>query len=53
MAERGEGGYTLLDVRQPQDYEGAGHIPGALLIPLPELPDRLGKLAPEKPVLAY
>ncbi|MFU8856182.1 MAG: rhodanese-like domain-containing protein [Deferrisomatales bacterium] len=53
MAERGEGGYTLLDVRQPQEYEGAGHIPGALLIPLPELPDRLGKLAPEKPVLAY
>jgi sulfur-carrier protein adenylyltransferase/sulfurtransferase len=53
MEDRGEGTYTLLDVRQPREYEGVGHIPGALLIPLPELPDRLGQLDPAKPVLAY
>lgn len=53
MAARAEGTYTLLDVRQPREYEEAGHLPGALLIPLPELADRLGELDPAKPVLAY
>lgn len=53
MEARGEGAYTLLDVRQPREYEGAGHIPGALLISLPELPDRLAELDPAKPVLVY
>ncbi len=43
---------TLLDVRQPEEYE-KGHIPGAILIPLPELEKRLGEIDPEKPVLAY
>jgi rhodanese-related sulfurtransferase len=50
-AER-EGGYTLLDVRQPTEYEKA-RIPGARLVPLPELPDRLGELDPEKPTIVY
>lgn len=44
--------FVLLDVRQPSEY-GAGHIPGARLIPLPELADRLSELDPEKPVLVY
>ncbi len=43
---------TLLDVRQPEEYE-KGHIPGAVLIPLPELEHRLGEIDPNKPVLAY
>lgn len=43
---------TLLDVRQPEEYE-RGHIPGAVLIPLPELEKRLGEINPKKPVLAY
>jgi rhodanese-related sulfurtransferase len=47
-----EGTFTLLDVRQPGEYEG-GRIPGARLIPLPELPNRLGELDPEKPLIAY
>jgi glyoxylase-like metal-dependent hydrolase (beta-lactamase superfamily II)/rhodanese-related sulfurtransferase len=35
----------LLDVRQPDEYEGPlGHVPGAVLIPLPELPERLSEL---------
>ncbi len=44
--------YTLLDVRQPKEYE-AGHIPGSKLIPLPELKDRLSEIDPEKPALVY
>jgi sulfur dioxygenase len=32
----------LLDVRQSDEYEGElGHVPGAVLVPLPELPARL------------
>ena len=52
LAGHKEGTFTLLDVRQPQEYE-TYRIPGAKLIPLPELPDRLGELDPEKPVIAY
>jgi rhodanese-related sulfurtransferase/rubrerythrin len=52
MDDHKEGTFTLLDVRQPGEYEKA-RIQGAKLIPLPELPDRLGDLDPEKPVIAY
>lgn len=44
--------FTLLDVRQPLEYE-SGHLPGATLIPLPELADTLENLDPEKPLIAY
>lgn len=43
---------TLLDVRQPGEYKDS-HIPGAVLIPLPQLSDRLDELDREKPVLVY
>jgi len=43
---------TILDVRQPSEYQES-HIPGATLIPLPKLADRLNELDPEKPVLVY
>ena len=52
MAEHEEGTFTLLDVRQPGEYENS-RIPGAKLIPLPELADRLGELDPDKPVIPY
>jgi sulfur-carrier protein adenylyltransferase/sulfurtransferase len=52
MEERGTGAYQLLDVRQPKEYD-QGHLPGAILIPLKELPGRLGELEKEKPVIAY
>lgn len=52
IAENKEGTFTLLDVRQPGEYEKA-RIPGAMLVPLPELPDRLGELDPEKPFIVY
>jgi glyoxylase-like metal-dependent hydrolase (beta-lactamase superfamily II)/rhodanese-related sulfurtransferase len=38
-------GRLLLDVRQPDEYTGElGHVPGAILIPLPELPARLSEI---------
>ena len=47
-----EGTFTLLDVRQPKEYEES-RIPGATLIPLPQLLDRLSELDPDKPIIAY
>ena len=47
-----EGSFTLLDVRQPSEYENA-RIPGSKLLPLPSLDDRLNELDPLKPVIAY
>lgn len=52
MENHQEGSYTLLDVRQEREYKKA-RIPGAKLIPLPELSDRIGELDPLKPVIAY
>jgi len=52
IAEHSEGAYTLLDVRQPGEYEGE-HIPGAKLVPLPALKDGLRQLDSQKPVLVY
>jgi len=43
---------TLLDVRQDFEY-AEGHLPGAVLIPLPELAGRAGELDPELPTLVY
>ena len=47
-----EGDFTLLDVRQPAEYENV-RIPGSKLIPLPALNDRLSELNSQKPVIAY
>ncbi len=52
MEARRADGYQLLDVRQPKEYE-EGHLAGAILIPLKELPGRLGELEKEKPVIVY
>src|SRR5579863_3433131 len=43
---------TLLDVR-PEDEFAAGHLPGALNIPLAELERRLGELPKSREVIAY
>lgn len=42
-----EEGYHLLDVRQPAEF-AEGHIPGARLIPLPELRQRSQELDPNE-----
>jgi rhodanese-related sulfurtransferase/DNA-binding transcriptional ArsR family regulator len=43
---------TLIDVRPPEEY-AAGHIPGAISIPLAELPKRLRELRKHREVVAY
>lgn len=43
---------TLLDVRQAAEYRG-GHLPGAVHIPLDELPERLDELDRERPTIVY
>ena len=52
IAGHEEGAYTLLDVRQPSEYE-IEHIPGARLIPLPGLKDGRSQLDSQKPVVVY
>lgn len=44
--------YNLVDVRQPGEYE-EGHLPGARLIPLGKLEERIAELDPGKPTIAY
>ncbi len=44
--------YNLVDVRTPKEYE-QGHLPGARLIPVGELADRLSELDPEKTTITY
>lgn len=41
-ARHGEG-VTVIDVREPDEYE-AGHVPGARLIPLGEVPERAAEV---------
>ena len=43
---------TVLDVRPSEEYQ-AGHLPGAVNIPLAEIEGRLGKLPKNKEVVAY
>ena len=52
IATHEEGSYTLLDVRQPKEYE-EDHIAGSTLIPLPSLADRLTELNPKSPTIVY
>jgi rhodanese-related sulfurtransferase len=47
-----EDGAQLVDVRAPHEWE-AGHIAGATHLPLEELPERIGELDPERPVVLY
>ena len=43
---------TVLDVRPPEEY-AAGHVPGAINIPVHELQERLHDLRKRKEVIAY
>jgi rhodanese-related sulfurtransferase len=52
MAEKASDELTILDVRQPNEYE-SGHIPGAKLIPLPDLIARMDDIDPNKPTVVY
>ena len=47
-----EGAVTVIDVRPHDEYE-AGHIPGAMSIPVAELKRRLRDLPKRREVIAY
>jgi rhodanese-related sulfurtransferase len=52
LKEKNPEEYNLVDVRTPKEYEG-GHLPGARLIPVGELANRLSELDPNKPTIVY
>ena len=43
FADERDAGRPVIDVREPDEYSEA-HVPGAVLIPLGQLADRLGEL---------
>lgn len=46
------GAVVLIDVREPGEYE-AGHIPGAINIPIRTLAQNLDKIPTDQPVIVY
>ncbi len=52
LARLAQGEAVVIDVRPSEEY-GAGHIPGAISIPLGELRERLGDLPREAEIVAY
>ncbi len=52
LAKSAPGALTLLDVRQNWEYEEF-HLPGATLLPLAELEDRMTEVPTDKPLLVY
>jgi rhodanese-related sulfurtransferase/DNA-binding HxlR family transcriptional regulator len=52
LARVEQGLVTVLDVRPPLEY-AAGHVPGAVNIPLAELENHLKELDPAQEVVAY
>lgn len=53
LAERMRSGLvTVIDVRPPEEY-AAGHLSGAINVPLAELETRLDQMPPDREVVAY
>jgi rhodanese-related sulfurtransferase len=53
LLERAQQGLvTVLDVRPAEEYK-AGHLPGAINIPLADLENHIHELPPEREVIAY
>ncbi len=52
LARADDGDVIVLDVRPSKEY-AAGHIPGAISMPLDELERRLASLPPDAEVVAY
>ncbi|CAN7342920.1 rhodanese-like domain-containing protein [Terrabacter sp. LjRoot27] len=49
LAAAAADGAAVVDVREPGEYVG-GHVPGAVLMPMGQLPSRLGELDRHRPV---
>jgi rhodanese-related sulfurtransferase len=52
LKEKNPEEYNLVDVRTPKEYE-RGHLPGARLIPVGEVANRISELDPNKPTIVY
>jgi rhodanese-related sulfurtransferase len=52
LARARAGEVSVLDVRPAEEF-AAGHLPGAINIPLSELEARLGELRPDQEIVAY
>ncbi|WP_017559106.1 ArsR/SmtB family transcription factor [Nocardiopsis baichengensis] len=52
LAAVSDGSAVVLDVRPAEEY-ASGHIPGAVSIPLQELPERLAEIPEDAEVVAY
>ena len=52
LKEKNPAEYNLVDVRTPKEYE-RGHLPGARLISVGEVANRLSELDPNKPTIVY
>ncbi len=50
---RGGPSVRLVDVREPMEWQMSGHISGANLMPLRELPQRLDELDPGQQIVCY
>lgn len=50
LAERVKAGATVVDVREADEYTD-GHVPGAILVPLSELADRVDDVPADTTVL--
>ena len=46
------GNAVFVDIREPEEYEQA-HIPGAILMPLAQVPVLMGELDPEDWIITY
>jgi len=51
-SDRHESEYLLVDVRQPDEY-ARGHIPGAVLMPLGEINERVHQLPMDRDIIFY
>ena len=49
LAAAAADGAAVVDVREPGEYVG-GHVPGAVLMPMGQLPSRVGELDRRRPV---
>ena len=52
LARAKKGLVTVLDVRPAEEY-AAGHLPGAINVPIDQLENRLGKLSKKREIVAY
>jgi rhodanese-related sulfurtransferase len=52
LKEKNPEDYNLIDVRTPKEYKG-GHLPGARLISVGEIANRLSEIDPGKPTIVY